>query len=245
MEDRLYKNDTNKLYCRMLLDILQARGVKTIYLSPGSRNAPLLIGVSCRPFVRRIIPDERTAAFMALGEAMASGKPVALICTSGTALYNYAPAIAEAKYQSIPLIVITADRPTEWINQDDSQTLIQPGVLSNIVKASYDIPVEHQGNPSEEWYVNRIVNEAFNLAVSQKCGPVHINIHLDNPLTETISYKESINRIIEIDDNQIFSHPHYKEISEELKEKKNTFGSWFYITIEIIECSDKFVPEES
>lgn len=220
LEDTGYINDTDKLYCRITLDILLAKGINTVYLSPGSRNAPLLIGVSCRPFTRRIIPDERTAAFMALGEAMVTKKPVILVCTSGTAMYNYAPAVAEAKYQGIPLIVITADRPIEWIDQDDSQTLIQPGALSNIIKGSFDIPVEHSGQKSEEWYVNRIVNEACNVAMTDKKGPVHINIHLDNPLTQTIPYSESTPRIIEIVDNATLPVHLFKQFAEELAGKK-------------------------
>ncbi len=220
MEEKVYINDTDKLYCRIVLDILLAKGIKTVYLSPGSRNAPLLIGVSCRPFIRRIIPDERTAAFMALGEAMVTGKPVVLICTSGTALYNYAPAIAEAKYQGIPLIVITADRPAEWIDQDDSQTLLQPGALHNIIKSSFDIPVENMGNTSERWYVNRMANEGCNLAISHKKGPVHINIHLDNPLTETVEYSESSPRLINIVDNTTLPVHIFKELAEEMSGKK-------------------------
>ena len=209
--------DTSKEYCRILYDILLAKGVKEIVLSPGSRNAPLLIGAACRPFRRHIITDERTAAFVALGISLASGNPAALACTSGTALYDYSPAIAEAFYQNIPLIIITADRPAEWIDQDDSQTLIQPEALAKIVKGSYDIPVEHLDNKDEKWYVNRIINEACNLALSGRKGPVHINIHLDNPLTETVVYEPSNPRIINfIDDSNLLPHI-YKCLAEELR----------------------------
>lgn len=209
--------DTSKEYCRILYDILLAKGVKEIVLSPGSRNAPLLIGAACRPFRRHIITDERTAAFVALGISLASGNPAALACTSGTALYDYSPAIAEAFYQNIPLIIITADRPAEWIDQDDSQTLIQPEALVKIVKGSYDIPVEHPDNKDEKWYVNRIINEACNLALSGRKGPVHINIHLDNPLTETVVYEPSNPRIINfIDDSNLLPHI-YKRLADELR----------------------------
>lgn len=214
------KLDTDKHYCRILYDILLAKGVKDIVLSPGSRNAPLLIGASCRPFNGRIITDERTAAFVALGIALTANRPVALVCTSGTALYNYAPAIAEAYYQHIPLIVITADRPLEWIDQDDSQTLIQPGALDKIVKGSYDIPVENQDRRQEHWYVNRIVNEACNLALSERKGPVHINIRLDNPLNGTIPHSPTQPRIIEhISDVNLPPHI-YKKLTGELNGKK-------------------------
>ncbi len=135
--------DTADCGCSQLMDVLAARGVKTIVLSPGSRNThPLMIACAARPELKKhLVTDERTAAFMALGIAMVSRNPVAIACTSGTALYNYAPAVAEAFYQQIPLIVISADRPGQWIDQDDSQTLRQFRSLENIVKKSFDIPV--------------------------------------------------------------------------------------------------------
>ena len=142
-EKEVPTQDTANINCRELLDVMMAKGVETLVISPGSRNAPLLIGAAARPELRKIIiTDERTAAFTALGIGMVTGRPVGLICTSGTALYNYAPAVAEAFYQHVPLIVITADRPAQWIDQDDSQTLKQFGALQNIVKRSYDIYAE-------------------------------------------------------------------------------------------------------
>ena len=118
--------------------------------------------------------NERSAAFMALGMAQQSGVPVALVCTSGTAPLNYAPAIAEAYYQRLPLIVITADRPVEWIDQDDSQTIRQQAVFRNIVKASYQLPAE-LFHADEHWYANRLVNDALSTASKGRQGPVHLN----------------------------------------------------------------------
>ena len=175
--------DTAYEYCRILLDVLEAQGVKDIIASPGSRNAPLLISCSYRDEINtRVVDDERTAAFIALGIAMVSRKPVALICTSGTALYNYAPAVAEAFYQGVPLIIISADRPFHWIGQEDSQTLVQPNALREIVKKSFDIPVEVKGS-EVKWYVNRIANEAAILSMDGKMGPVHINIKFEGALS--------------------------------------------------------------
>ncbi len=215
-----HSEDTDKEYCRILYDILIAKGVKDIVLSPGSRNAPLLLGACCRQFNHHVIIDERTAAFVALGMALGSNRPVAICCTSGTALYNYAPAVAEAFYQQIPLIVVSADRPLEWIDQDDSQTLVQSGALSKIVKGSYDIPVQHKDDINEKWYVNRIINEACNLALSGRRGPVHINIRLDNPLTDTCPYTPGNPRIIEYIDNLNFQSGQYKEFASSLTGKK-------------------------
>ena len=116
--------------CNILVDLLQEYGVNDVIVSPGSRNAPIIIALTrCNNIRKHVIVDERSAAFIAIGIAQQTHKPVAILCTSGTALLNYAPAIAEAYYQQLPIIVISADRPQEWIDQNDSQTLtlILPG----------------------------------------------------------------------------------------------------------------------
>lgn len=181
--------NTTKVICRDLADLLVAHGVDIVFSSPGSRNAPLIVAFSNKPELK-IIPvvDERISAFMALGYALVSGKPVALLCTSGTALLNYLPAIAEAYYRKIPLIVISADRPIEWIDQDDSQTIKQFEVMNNFVKGSYDI--SDKETPSEIWYYNRVVNDALILATKGRKAPVHINIRLTEPLGNLIDIKE-------------------------------------------------------
>ncbi len=214
--------DTSKRYCRILLDTLLAKGVKNVVVSPGSRNAPLLIGINSRKEFKVIqCADERTAGFVALGMAMEQQCPVALCCTSGTAMYNYAPAVAEAFYQNIPLIVITADRPVQWIDQDDSQTLIQPDALSKIVKKSFEIPQETDESEEFDWYVNRIVNEAVNLASHNRKGPVHINLRLDNPLTKLIpSYSDNSVRVIEDINAVSFNKEILKTYASELIGKK-------------------------
>ena len=165
-----------------LFEILKEHGVKNIVCSPGSRNAPLLLAVANDDdFKKSIIIDERSAAFHAMGISQVSQAPVALVCTSGSAVLNYAPAVAEAFYQGIPLIVLSADRPLEWIDQDDSQTINQFECLRNFVKRSYDIIADHDAE-EYRWYVNRIVNEALLEATSGKQGPVHINIRINVPL---------------------------------------------------------------
>ena len=110
---------TDKLSCNILADLLVAHGVHQVVLSPGSRNTPLVIAISRHEgLTDHVVIDERSAAFIALGMAIQTGEPVAIVCTSGTALLNYAPAVAEAFYRRIPLVVISADRPQEWIDQD-------------------------------------------------------------------------------------------------------------------------------
>lgn len=175
--------DTSKTFCRIVFDVLYNHGMRNVVCSPGSRNLPLLAAAASRPGIKKyFVTDERSAAFVGLGLSTVKQEPVGLICTSGSALLNYAPAIAEAYYQGLPLIVISADRPLQWIDQDDSQTIRQDGVLNNYVKKSYS--VSNLGEDSEEmqWYVNRMVNDAILTACSSKPGPVHINVHLSEPL---------------------------------------------------------------
>ncbi|MCM1518391.1 MAG: 2-succinyl-5-enolpyruvyl-6-hydroxy-3-cyclohexene-1-carboxylic-acid synthase [Pseudoflavonifractor sp.] len=173
---------TDKQSCRIIVSLLEAHGVRHAVVSPGSRNAPLLVALSRSGTISTtVVVDERSAAFVALGLATVSGRAVALVCTSGTALLNYAPAVAEAYYRRVPLIVISADRPMEWIDQDDSQTLRQYEALSHYVKRSYDIPARCDDD-NARWYCNRIVNDALLLAVTGRTAPVHINVQLDAPL---------------------------------------------------------------
>ncbi len=197
------KQDSANTAVRILLDVLSGQGVGGAIISPGSRNAPLIMGLRARDEIEKwIVPDERMAAFMALGIAMVKQKPMILVCTSGTALYNYAPAIAEAFYQNVPLIVISADRPKEWIDQDDSQTLIQPGALGKIVKKSFDIPVIRSADKDELWFVNRIANEAFCLVNTGRKGPVHINIQLAAPLNELVDKEGNSQRLFKVVENR-------------------------------------------
>ena len=175
---------TTQESCNILVDLLMSYGVENAIISPGSRNAPIITALSrCKKINKYIIVDERSAAFAAMGMTQTTNKPVAIVCTSGSAVLNYAPAVAEAFYQRIPLIVISADRPHEWIDQNDSQTLMQAGILNNIVKHSYDIPADCNGKTSQ-WYINRTINEALQMATSLPEGPVHINMQFNEPLYE-------------------------------------------------------------
>ncbi|MDE6562489.1 MAG: 2-succinyl-5-enolpyruvyl-6-hydroxy-3-cyclohexene-1-carboxylic-acid synthase [Muribaculaceae bacterium] len=182
--------NTSNIYCRQIVELLHSHGVTTAYCSPGSRNAPLLVALeACENITKHVVIDERSAAFQAYGCALIEQKPVAIVCTSGTAVLDYAPAVAEAYYSGVPLIVISADRPREWIDQDDSQTIRQFGVLDNFVKGSYDVRAIPEGSHREytedvRWTVNRTVNEALLKALEGKQGPVHINVQLAEPLGE-------------------------------------------------------------
>lgn len=180
----------------MIADLMVAHGVRMVFASPGSRNAPLLVAMSrCGGLGVEMVVDERSAAYMAIGYAATSGEPVAVVCTSGTALLNYLPAVAEAYYRRIPLIVVSADRPEAWIDQDDSQTLHQPGTLEPYVKASCDIPDVDAADSTGMWWINRSLNDALCAACLRRKGPVHINLRFDAPLDRCAPMGEAPRRI--------------------------------------------------
>ena len=179
-----------------LIDICWVKGMEYVIVSPGSRNAPLSISFAKDERIKSlVIVDERSAGYFALGIAQQTRKPVGLVCTSGTALLNYGPAVAEAFYQRIPLVVISADRPVEWIGQDDSQALPQVNVFGQFVKASYQLPLD-ANNSDDCWYLNRMVNEALSKAQTGRFGPVHINFPLREPLYGVKNYPNTIERVI-------------------------------------------------
>ena len=196
-------------------EICARKGIKNAVLCPGSRNAPLTISFARQKNIEcKTISDERSAAFVALGMAQAQSNPVALVCTSGSAAYNFAPAIAEAFYQHIPVLVLTADRPREWIDQRDGQTIRQTQLYGSHVKQSFELPQDYD-HPDSVWFINRIVNEAINLANRFPKGPVHVNIPLREPLyplkDEIIQYSDNIRIINEQDAERRLSEEELNE----------------------------------
>lgn len=167
-----------------LLDLAQIcaeLGVRDAILCPGSRSAALTIAFTEHPKIHcRAVQDERSAAYIALGIAQISKKPVVLVCTSGTAALNFAPAIAEAYFLEVPLLVLTADRPAEWIHQYDGQTIFQQNIYGQHVKRAYQWQADY-ANPDTQWMCKRTASEAIQLAVQEPSGPVHINIPIREP----------------------------------------------------------------
>lgn len=174
---------------RSLVEICAAKGIEYVIISPGSRNAPLNISFNEDSRFKCIsVPDERVAGFIALGIGQQTGKPAVVTCTSGTAALNYAPAIAEAYYQQIPMLIVTADRPPEWTNQGNGQTINQTNVFANYIKKSYDLPVVFS-HENDEWYSNRMISEAIEQTMHYGVlGPVHINMPFREPLYKTRGY---------------------------------------------------------
>ncbi len=179
-------------------ETLYRKGVQHVVLSPGSRNAPLTLSFSRHPKLKRYsIIDERSAGFIALGIAQNTKSPVVICCTSGTALLNYLPAIAEAYYQQIPLIIISADRPPEWIDQRDGQTINQVNAASNFLKGFYQMPVSLD-HPDASWEYNRKLNEAYNQCNGMTKGPVHINVPFREPFYPKPDQKLAFSKEIRI-----------------------------------------------
>ena len=182
---------SNKRGVQQLILGLLENGITDVVLSPGSRNAPLSLSFHHHPdFDCRIIPDERVAAYFALGISLYTKQPTILVCTSGTAALNYAPAIAEAFYQHIPLLVITADRPAEWIDQGDGQTIRQENVFANHILRSFSL----SGDSSDRKKINFDLNEALNICLLQN-GPVHLNVSLEEPLYKLSEVKENLTEL--------------------------------------------------
>ena len=168
---------SNKENVNTLTALLIAHGVQHAVVCPGSRNAPIVHNLNECPDIQCYpVTDERSAAFYALGICQALQQPVAVCVTSGTALLNLLPAVAEAYYQHLPLVVISADRPPQWIDQLDGQTLPQPGALGGFVRKAVSLP--EPCNAEQHWYCNRLVNEALIV----RHGPVHINVPITEPL---------------------------------------------------------------
>lgn len=176
---------SDKKGIQQLAAVLLKNGVTDIVISPGSRNAPVInTFAGSKQFNCYSVVDERSAAFFALGMAIRSGKTVALNCTSGTAALNYAPAVAEAFYQKVPLLILTADRPVEWTDQADGQTIRQRNLYSNHIRKSVEIP-QRIHTADDLWHTNRLINEAVNACRYPVPGPVHINLPFAEPLYNT------------------------------------------------------------
>ena len=184
-----------------IAQICSQQGITYAVVCPGSRCAPLTVSFSRHPgIIVRTFSDERSAAFIALGIAQQTQKPVVLICTSGSAAYNFAPAIAEAYYSHVPLIILTADRPKEWIDQLDGQTIRQKEIYGAHVKRYFELPADYE-HPDAVWSIHRSINEAINLSKQEIPGPVHVNIPLREPLypakDESIDFTRSLRIVSE------------------------------------------------
>jgi 2-succinyl-5-enolpyruvyl-6-hydroxy-3-cyclohexene-1-carboxylate synthase len=168
---------SDKKPVRDLISLLSEHGVEHAVISPGSRNAPVSISLLESPkFQTHTVVDERSAAFVALGIAQHTRKPVVICCTSGSASLNYHPAVAEAWFQKVPLIIITADRPEEWVGQEDGQTVFQRGAYGKHVRK--EAQLAFSDDPDLDHYNQRLINEVLLASLHPTPAPVHINLPL-------------------------------------------------------------------
>lgn len=185
---------SEKYNARLVGGLLKTYQCHRIVIAPGSRNAPIMEAVAQdEDYQLFSVPDERAAAFTALGMALEEGLPAAVVCTSGSAAANFLPAVTEAFYQRVPLVVITADRPLEWLDQGAGQTIAQEGIYGRHVRAEASLLREPQDELARQ-YNQRKLNEVLQ-AVNQ--GPVHVNIPFSEPLYTHFTYdeKEAFKRV--------------------------------------------------
>ncbi len=197
-------------HVKILAEICSQFGIEHAVICPGSRSAPLVFAFNRNKNIKTYsIIDERSAAYFALGMAQQLQKPVALICTSGTAALNFYPAIAEAFYQKIPLVILTADRPLELLNQQDGQMINQVNVFGNHVRGSLNFDSILRTSHSE-------LRTFLNKSIFPVMGPVHINVPLVEPLYENLE-EEIVIENLEKPLN-IFSYFDNKNIIDALKQ---------------------------
>lgn len=186
---------TNKTGIALFIDMAVRCGMRQVVCSPGSRNAPLVIAIDLHPDLEAlVIHDERSAAFYALGMAIQTGRPVGVACTSGSAMLNYYPAVAEAYYQGVPLVVMSADRPAEWVNHGDGQTIVQTGVYDNHIRGQMQVP-ETVG-PDEYTVLEEQIADVFKAAMNGWVGPVHFNFPITEPMYGTAPWEHRTDPIV-------------------------------------------------
>lgn len=179
------KQYSSKRSIQLLAHLLKEYGIFNIVISPGSRNAPLAIHFSETDELNCYsIVDERSAGFVGLGMAKSEKKPVAVTCTSGSAAANYYPAVTEAFYSNIPLLLLTADRPTEYVDIFDGQTIRQKDIYQQHSYGDFQLLEDSVENADDENF--SLIKKAIELCI-EKQGPVHINIPLEEPLYEMVS----------------------------------------------------------
>lgn len=189
----MFSNKTNVL---QVISLLRSHGIYKFVLCPGSRDIPLIQTILAARNLEAInITDERSAGFYALGWSLQAKAPVVVVVTSGSALLNLHPAVSEAFYQQVPLVILSADRPAAWIGQMDGQTLPQSHVFHSLVKKSVTLQEVHC--PEDEWFNNRLINEAILELDHHTCGPVHINIPISEPFFDFSVRSMPRERVIE------------------------------------------------
>lgn len=205
----------NLKHINILIALLKKHNIRHLVLSPGSRNIPFVHSVEKDGFFTCYsIVDERSAAFFAIGLIQELGTPVAICCTSGTAVCNYSSGVAEAYYQKLPLIVLTADRNPYYLNQMEDQMIPQIDIFKNICKSEVFMPIVK--NTDDEWYCTRIVNEALLEMNHHGSGPIHI----DFPVPDG-HFEYEVNNLPEVKMIERFTVDQTDQLRDKLKQIRN------------------------
>ena len=181
--DALARSTVNSVWGALTMEVLARLGVETVVISPGSRSTPLTLAATRNPKLEALsILDERSAGFFALGLAKRTLKPVALVCTSGSAVVNYFPAVLEASMSGTPLLLLTADRPPELRDCSSGQTIDQLKIFGDSVRAFHELAIP-EATPAMLAYLRQTLQHALDRALNGNPGPVHLNFPFRDPLT--------------------------------------------------------------
>ena len=180
--DALARSNVNSVWGALTMEVLARLGVETIVISPGSRSTPLTVAAVRNPKLEAVsILDERSAGFFALGLAKRTHKPVALVCTSGSAVVNYFPAVLEASMSGTPLLLLTADRPPELRDCSSGQTIDQLKIFGDSVRAIHELAIP-EATPARLAYLRQTLLHAVDRSLNGNPGPVHVNFPFRDPL---------------------------------------------------------------
>ena len=190
--DLTARSTVNSCWGALTMEVLARLGIQTVITSPGSRSTPLTVAAARNPRIEALsILDERSAAFYALGLAKSTGRPVALVCTSGSAAANYWPAVVEASMGGTPLLLLTADRPPELRKCSSGQTIDQCKIYGDYVRHFAELSPP-QVSPDMLAYLRQTLVHAVHISLSANAGPVHLNFPFRDPLAPDSESSEPV-----------------------------------------------------
>jgi 2-succinyl-5-enolpyruvyl-6-hydroxy-3-cyclohexene-1-carboxylate synthase len=190
--DLTARSTVNSCWGALTMEVLARLGIQTVITSPGSRSTALTVAAVRNPRIEALsILDERSAAFYALGLAKSTSRPVALVCTSGSAAANYWPAVVEASMGGTPLLLLTADRPPELRNCSSGQTIDQCKLYGDYVRHFAELSLP-QASPDMLAYLRQTLVHAVHISLSANAGPVHLNFPFRDPLAPDSESSESV-----------------------------------------------------
>lgn len=222
---------------QILVALLKQHNISKIVVSPGNRNVPIVHSLENDSFFTTYsVVDERSAAFFGIGLIQRYREPVAICCTSGTALCNYYSAVTEAFYQKLPLLVISADRNPYYLNQDEEQMLPQTSGLEKVTKKIVQLPMIKDS--VDEYTCGRMINEAILELSHHNAGPVQINVPIEKGLG--VFSTQNLPKVTKVERHYLYDE--WGEYAKKLKEKKVLvlYGQAPALSLEEIEIVERF-----